>query len=135
MSSNLSEEWANAKDLCNKLPDKSVSICTHLFTVHCNERCISQSVIRCIALHCFDLWFDRQLSDPSCRHSLALKPVDIRHKLISCACSPPTFGFTPPEPTFVPYKALSHILCMFSLTVPFQRTKIYIQHEPLFQET
>ena len=32
MSSNLSEEWANAKDLCNKLPDKSVSICTHLFT-------------------------------------------------------------------------------------------------------
>ena len=27
MSSNLSEEWANAKDLCNKLPDKSVRVC------------------------------------------------------------------------------------------------------------
>ena len=35
--------------------------------------------LHCISLHCSELWFDRQLSDPSCRHSLALKPVDIRH--------------------------------------------------------
>ena len=35
VSSNLSEEWANARDPCNKLPDKSVSIyiCTHLLRI------------------------------------------------------------------------------------------------------
>ena len=40
---------------------------------------VLSGALPCISLDCIELWFDRQLSDPSCRHSLALKPVDIRH--------------------------------------------------------
>ena len=67
-----------SKGPCNKLPDKSVSICTTSAAVHCNEMQFSE----CYPVHCLallELWFDRELSDPSCRRSLALKPVDIRH--------------------------------------------------------
>ena len=86
---NLSGDRANGKSPCNKLPDKSVS------NMHFSKWCaVLRMCIRTFKrypVQCNDLWFDGNCHlDPAVVwwRSTAMKPVDIRHKLIFPTCTP-----------------------------------------------
>ena len=84
-------------------------LCIHLLHIHtaavpCNERCISQRVIRCIAFHCI------------ASHFIALQWVVVWQAIVRSILQ----ALTGPETCW--HKALTDILSMFSPNLRFHRT-------------
>ena len=126
MTSNLSKEWANAKDLCNKLPDKSVRVCNAMHPPFTHSQCciatrdaflrvLSGALLYCIALLlvvvCQAIVRSIQLTGPEACWHKALTAI------LCCArsaCSPRTMNSST-GPTFVPPKIVTDILWPCSL--------------------